>query len=223
MKHLFISLAAASFIVLAFSASANAQDCPKISVFGPSENVKAGDSITFSVNSNGGDPKVEPTYSWSVSASTIASGQGTVSITVDTASIGGESITATVEVGGYPEACSSTSSWTATVEAKPVAIKIGEYAGTNKEEEWARLDVLTIEMSTDPTASAYIIIYRGSQGKATDYSLLSKRIRGYLVDKRGIDPSTLVFMDGGKRETQAIELWLTPNGAEPPQPSKTIK
>jgi hypothetical protein len=70
------------------------KDCPQITVSCPTDLVKAGDSVTFSANVSGGDPKVTPTYNWSVSAGTITSGQGTPSITVDTAGLGGESITA---------------------------------------------------------------------------------------------------------------------------------
>src|SRR6185436_4237485 len=70
--------------------------CPTVSVSCPSD-VDQGSPITFTA-SVGGDANV--TYNWSVSAGTISSGQGTSSISVDTAGLGGQTVTATVELGG---------------------------------------------------------------------------------------------------------------------------
>jgi hypothetical protein len=52
------------------------------------------------------------TYNWSVSNGTIESGQGSLQINV--AGAAGDSVTATVEVGGVPASCPNTGS--ATVE-----------------------------------------------------------------------------------------------------------
>ncbi len=47
------------------------------------------------------------TYNWSVSAGTITSGQGTSTITVDTTGLGGQSVTATVSIGGADPSCTA--------------------------------------------------------------------------------------------------------------------
>jgi hypothetical protein len=86
--------------------------CPTIKVSCPAE-VKQGDFLTFTADVKGGDPNVTPTYNWSVSASSIDSGQGTSSIMVNTTAVkAGTTITATVDVGGYDRECSISSSCT---------------------------------------------------------------------------------------------------------------
>ncbi len=60
--------------------------CPTVSVSCPSE-VEPNQPITFTASVSGGDPAATWTYNWSVSAGTISSGQGTSTITVDTAGI----------------------------------------------------------------------------------------------------------------------------------------
>jgi hypothetical protein len=87
--------------------------CPSLSVSVPSE-VKSGEPITFTAT--GSD---EATYNWSVSAGTITSGQGTSSIVVDTTGLAGQSVTATVSLGGLDPSCSATASGTVTITAAP--------------------------------------------------------------------------------------------------------
>src|SRR5882762_8474544 len=78
--------------------------CPAVSVSCPSS-VDPGSAITFSSSLSS---SANVTYNWSVSAGTISSGQGTSSSTVDAAGLGGQTVTATVEVGGLDPACSRT-------------------------------------------------------------------------------------------------------------------
>ena len=88
--------------------------CPTVAVSCPSD-VTEGAPITFNASVTGGPASLTPTYNWSVSAGTITSGQGTSSITVDTAGLGGSSVTATVEVGGVEPACARTASCSTSV------------------------------------------------------------------------------------------------------------
>src|SRR6185369_9308997 len=78
--------------------------CPQVSVSCPSD-IDAGQPITFTASVPGGDTAATYTYNWSESAGTITSGQGTSSITVDTTGIGGQSVTATVSIGGADPSC----------------------------------------------------------------------------------------------------------------------
>lgn len=55
-------------------------------------------------------PKVKPIYHWSVSAGKIISGQGTSSISVERPASGYNSITATIEIGGFSSECNLKSS-----------------------------------------------------------------------------------------------------------------
>ena len=76
--------------------------CPTVSVSCPSD-VDLASPITFTAAVNG-DANV--TYNWSVSAGTITGGQGTSSITVSSDGLGGQTVTATVELGGLDPSCS---------------------------------------------------------------------------------------------------------------------
>ena len=91
--------------------------CPEISVTGPSEDTKPGESMTFTANVNGGSQQ-NVTYHWKVSAGQITDGQGTPSITVSTTpDMAGTKVTATLKIGGPQEGCSCnlTASATASV------------------------------------------------------------------------------------------------------------
>jgi hypothetical protein len=94
--------------------------CPKLKVTAPDE-VKVGDELKVSASLTGGDPDVTPTYNWSVTSGAISSGQGTPSITVDTADVEQDTITATVEIGGYSQDCAVFDSATTNVEPKAPA------------------------------------------------------------------------------------------------------
>lgn len=95
-----------------------APPCPKLSVTAP-DTVSSGDEIKITANVTGGDKDVTPTYNWSVSAGSIASGQGTSVITIDSKEIeAGSTVTASVDIGGYAPDCSLFSSATVSVEKK---------------------------------------------------------------------------------------------------------
>src|SRR5690349_5524720 len=64
--------------------------CPTVSVSCPSD-VEANQPITFTAAVQSSDTSATYTYNWSVSAGTITSGQGTSTITVDTAGLAGQS------------------------------------------------------------------------------------------------------------------------------------
>jgi len=124
-RHLLALLLAIGLIAFAgFRTSAQKKlpdGCPTTKVICPSE-VHKGDKLTFVANVTGGDAQVTPTYNWSVSAGQIESGQGTSKIEVSTSDVDLDAtITATVDLGGYPRDCpygSTAASATAIVIKK---------------------------------------------------------------------------------------------------------
>jgi hypothetical protein len=195
--------------------------CPTISVSCPSD-VDQGSPITFS--SSTAD---NATYNWSVSAGTISGGQGTSSITVDTAGLGGQTVTATVELGGLDPSCSRTASCSTSVRAAPVGpTKFDEYGDIRFNDEKARLDNYAIQLQNNPSNQGYIIGYGTCAGDGlcthTSCIVAQKRIeraKDYLVNTRGIDAGRIVTIDGGCRAEVAVELWVVPTGATPPAAS----
>ena len=82
--------------------------------------VEAGELMEFTVKVSG-DPGDSVTYSWTVSAGIIESGQGTKSIKVRTdENMEGQSVSATVEIGNLPPGieCPNTASETGAVTPK---------------------------------------------------------------------------------------------------------
>jgi hypothetical protein len=171
-----------------------------------------------SVNLTGGG-NFNVTYNWTVSAGTITSGQGTPSITIDTTNAAGQSITATVDIGGLPPECDHTRSCTFNVLPKPQppgCTKFDEYNNLKFNDEKARLDNFAIQLQQSPGSQGYYVIFGSCDGEADQRS---QRAVDYLVNTRGIDRSRVTVVNGGCRETLTVELWICPTGAAAPTPN----
>jgi K319-like protein/PKD domain-containing protein len=188
--------------------------CPTVSVSCPSD-VDQGSPITYTASA--GDANV--TYNWSVSAGTITGGQGTSSITVDTAGLGGQTVTATVEVSGLDPSCSRTASCSTAVRPGPIyPTKFDEYGNIKFNDEKARLDNYAIQLQNTPGSTGTIVAFGTCAGEA---QARADRAKDYLVNTRGIDAGRLTTVDGGCREELVVELWVVPTGAMAPTPTNS--
>jgi hypothetical protein len=188
--------------------------CPVVSVSCPTD-VEPNAPITFTASVSGGAAGATWTYNWSVSAGTISSGQGTSTITVDTAGLGGQSVTATVSIGGADPSCTgTTASCTASVKvAPPPATKFDEYGNIRFNDEKARLDNYAIQLQNSPGATGTIIVYGSCAGEAQQRG---DRAKDYLVNTRGIEAGRITVVDGGCRADLTVQLWVVPQGAPAP-------
>jgi len=191
--------------------------CPNVSVSCPSD-IDEGQAITFNASVTGGPSSLSPTYNWSVSAGTITGGQGTSSITVDTAGLAGQSVTATVEVGGVEPACGRTGSCSTSVKpiVKPVPVKFDEYGDIKFNDEKARLDNYAIQLQNQTGSQGYIIAYGTCEGQG---QARADRAKNYLVNTRGIEAGRITTVDGGCRADLTVQLWIVPTGANNPAAS----
>ncbi|HJU53571.1 MAG TPA: hypothetical protein VJ715_03330, partial [Pyrinomonadaceae bacterium] len=194
--------------------------CPTLSISCPTGEITQGTPATVSVNVSGGDPNASITYNWTVSAGTITGGQGTPSITVDTSGLGGQTVTATVELGGLPPECDRTEScsFQIALPAIPPARKFDEYTDLRFNDEKARLDNFAIALQGEPGAQGYYVIFGSCEGEADQRSA---RAVDYLVNNRGIERSRITVVNGGCREQLTVELWIRPTGAAEPTPSNS--
>lgn len=191
--------------------------CPTLSVTGPSAAVNTGEPMTFTANVSGGS-QTNVTYNWTVSAGSITSGQGTPSITVDTAGLSGQEVTATVEIGG--DLCAecpktASSSGTITVPTPPTAQKIDEIGAAQNDDVKARADNLAVALQNDPASTGTIINY----GTPAQVRRREALLRTYLTRNRGIDASRLNFVNGGTGDIKT-ELYVVPAGAAQPTPGQ---
>ena len=81
--------------------------CPTVSVSCPS-GADSKKPVVFEASVAWGDWEVKPSYTWSLTAGKIMTGQGTTKITLNVSELAGKSVTATVIVGGFDTECTGT-------------------------------------------------------------------------------------------------------------------
>ena len=190
--------------------------CPNVEIICPTD-IAVDQPLTFSARVSGGTPAIGPIYNWTVSAGTIIEGQGTNTIKVDTTGLAGQTVKATLSMGGYTLDCSASCAVSIPVpEVK--CRKFDEFPNIPRNDEKARLDIYAVELQNDPTSTAYVIVYPGRSGKPGDVQKHTARIVDYLVNSRGIDARRIVQLVGGVRDDLMVALWLGPQGAKPPIP-----
>lgn len=197
------------------------QICPTVSVNAP-DSINEGSSFFFTANVAGGDPNVTPTYNWVVSTGSVSKGQGTSTIEVETNGLGTQTITATVEIGGYRRTCATTDSASAYVVKRPESKKFEDFSPLAVKAGNARLDNFAIELQNNPGSQGYILGYGGRRSSAGTGQKTADSAKNYLVKTRKLDSRGLVTVDGGYKEEASIELWIVPSGAAPPKPSPTV-
>lgn len=196
--------------------------CPVVRV-SCADSAEEGAEPTYTADVSGGDPGVTPTFNWTVSAGSISSGQGTSTIKVETVGAGGQTITATVDVGGYSRECATSDSCTISVTKKSVpAAKFGEYTTADLSANKAQLDKWVLALQQDPTAQGYLIAYGGRASQPEDAQKAADNATDYTINVRKMDGARTLSGVGGYREQPTVELWIAPAGGTPPMATPTV-
>jgi hypothetical protein len=191
--------------------------CPAIEIVCPT-NVALGQPITFSSRLTGGVPaNTTAAYTWTVSAGTIIEGQGTDTIKVDTKDLGGQTVRASLSVGGYNLECAGDCSVSVPLPTYASSM-FDEFPDISRNDEKARLDNYGIALQNDPKATAYVVVYPGRYSKKGEVQRHANRIVDYLVNSRGLDKSRIVTLVGPVKDNLLVNLWIVPQGATPPNP-----
>ena len=191
--------------------------CPAIEISCPT-NIAVDQPLTFTSRYSGGVPaNVRPVYNWTVSAGTIIEGQGTDTIKVDTKGLGGQTVRASLSMGGYNLECAADCAVTMPLP-KPVGYRFDEFPDIARNDEKARLDNFAIALQNDPTSTGYVIVYPGRTSKRAEVQDHFGRVIDYLVNSRQMDRNRIKTIEGPKRDQLHVDLWLTPQGATPPNP-----
>jgi hypothetical protein len=204
--------------------------CPyPVNVSAP-QSANDGDVITFTADvAYKGTSALNYTWTISPASARIISGAGTPTIMVDSTGVGRQSVTAilVVDDGSGERSCRQTAQAITNINAivlPPVKSRIyDQFEPPAFDDVKARLDNLAIELQNAPATQGYIIVYSGRRSRPGQADKLAARAKAYLTKERGIDSSRLVVMNGGYRESDYFELWLVPQGAEPPQATPTMQ
>ncbi len=190
--------------------------CPSLLITCP-DRVEVDQPLTFTSGVTGSFGSATPTYDWTVSAGSIIEGQGTPSIKVDTKGLAGQTIRASLSMGGLNLDCSASCAITIP-PPRPSCRKFDEFPDISRNDEKARLDNFAIELQNDPTSTGYVIVYPGVRGRPGTVQTRSTRIVDYLVNSRGFDSRRIVTLVGSARPELMVDLLICPQGATPPVP-----
>lgn len=148
------------------------------------------------------------------------SGQGTSMIMVNTASLGGMFVTATVELGGFPRECNTSSSATADIMAAPVKIISANY--TTPQALTATVQKFITQTKLNEIAisqTAFIYVYSGAATTTAQLKAIKANIDN-AFDKNSIYPYQYKIADGGKKKKTSYEMYILAPGVKKPDPSK---
>lgn len=93
--------------------------------------------------------------------------------------------------------------------------KIDEYGAITCEDEMARLDNYAVELQSNVSAQAVVIVYGGRRDTRRDeVRARAAYVRYYLTVNRKIDRGRIKLFNGGFRENVTTELYIIPAGAD---------
>jgi hypothetical protein len=209
-------LSIAFMLTLASAVSAQTPvTCGIVAIDGPSK-VDPGTPLVFKVRVLQ-TSKAE--FKWIVSSGSISKGQGTDEITIDTAGLGDQVLTATVELIGLPVGCQRGASITTTIAPPPprCGLAFDTYGDIKFNDEKARLDNFAIQVSNYPESSGLILMSAGQRTFKREVADRLDRARSYLVHFRGIKSSRIVTVDCGFTQDLTATLWVVPAGVTFPE------
>jgi hypothetical protein len=149
--------------------------CPNVEIICPT-NIAIDQPLTFTSNRLSTSSGVAPIYNWSVSAGSIIQGQGTPTIKVDTTGLAGQTIKATLSMGGYTLDCSANCAVSMPVPEAKVR-KFDEFPDISRNDEKARLDNYAIALQQDTSSTATILVYAGRTDPAGTAQARADRLR----------------------------------------------
>ena len=124
-----------------------------------------------------------------------------------------------------------SSAYPQTNEKKP----FDEFGNLSCEFLLMHSDGLFHELKKNPDSKAFIVFYEGKHSRIVrgdKYQLFNPRrgegrntteaISLYLTKWRKLPKERLVIIDGGFDTEYRVEIWIVPNGSEPPTPKPTL-
>ncbi len=100
--------------------------------------------------------------------------------------------------------------------------KLDEYSNLTTDDEAAHLDLFADKLFRQPGLRGQIVAYSDPRMPRGSYLRRIHGIAKYLSYARGIETNRIAVIDGGYKEQSSTELWLIPEGANPPTPIPLI-
>ena len=97
------------------------------------------------------------------------------------------------------------------------ALKFDDFGDLKTDDILARLDLFAQRLGKEEGLKGYIVAYRREDQLPGSFLRYVHGFRGYLVNKRGIEPARVSIIEAGTGEKMVTELWLVPKGSIPPQ------
>jgi len=193
-------------------------ECPTVEVTGPAGITPPGEMAWFHASITGADPDALE-ISWRTSAGKIGKRDGKMKIGVTlTDDLGGLSITATVDVKGFPEGCSSSASETMSICLPLTWVQINEYSFPNRDINKRALSIAAVELENNPNNQMYIIEYFPRKNSRASIDRKIKRVREYFsLLKFDISRVTIVTAEA-EGNVLLTKIYRVPPGASNPVP-----
>ena len=99
--------------------------------------------------------------------------------------------------------------------AATVARKFDEFNDILASDLIARLDNVAIQLQNEPNAKAFFVVYRTRRDLPGLSNRYAHRMKGYLIESRGLPADHMVTVDGGIASCLTQEIWIVPQGAAP--------
>lgn len=183
--------------------------CLSISVIGPAGITRPGESLTFSTHPTFRDDE-GLSFHWTVSAGTIIKGLGTQVIEVQsTREMNNTSVTATLNVSGFPKNCPRSASETAAVSSGFHPALVDEFGRLSAGEIRGRLDLFLAEVSANKDQVGVIVL---SQPKNSPKRRLEQRLRiiknHIFIFRKFPNDRVVILTEKGRIES--TKLWRLP-------------
>lgn len=213
-KIILTSVSILIFCVCSFGQNKEISPCPSgLSVTGPSGLTVPDVSQSFTANvSNPGSYPFK--YDWSISGGDIIEGQGTSSIkVVQPSELGGDNLTATVELKGLPKHCESTSaSETAVICACATPTQTDEFSGSFSQVKNENLDNFAKLLKENPTSQGTIIWYSKRNLSKNIVEQEIQKVTEYLTKEHNIEKARIVIKTSLFNK-DLVTFFIVPAGA----------
>jgi hypothetical protein len=194
--------------------------CPNINLAGDGFRKQRNEPLKFSVSIQGEAPNSKLNYDWNISAGKIISGQNSNQIEIDLSETDKTKITASLIVKGLPTECNAYTYHTTQIGLYPY--KLDEFPYIPYSDLSARMDAMLPYYMEEPASKLYVIIYESRDEIGKKGFVRTLKNLQTIMTFRNHPKDRIIIVNGGYREEMMVEVYLLPNGVEPPKATPTL-